>query len=170
MKKIKIISAKTLSLILATGILCTSLHVQSVHATTINPETQIQQSNIKKGVLYEDDASRTVLNNRNMNSVLITQKDMTVKAGEVFYIKIHATSEGSTGYHWDLLYNMPKNVEFIKKTWTYDNPNSIGSPGVATFEFKAISPLSYTFYLLFAQVTPSRTIADTLSVNVTITA
>lgn len=63
---------KVLSLILSVGILGTSLPVQAVHAATCTPKTQIQQSNVKKGVLYEDntfkvtqtDNSRTVLNKK----------------------------------------------------------------------------------------------------------
>lgn len=56
MKKTKIIMAKALSLILSVGMLGTFLPVQAVHAATLTPKTQIQQSNFKTGVLYEDDS------------------------------------------------------------------------------------------------------------------
>jgi hypothetical protein len=83
MKKTNIIIGKSLSLIMSVGILGTYLPVQAVYATTNPPKTQIQQSNTKNGVLYEDntfkvtetDNSRTVLDKKTNHKVVLTFTD-----------------------------------------------------------------------------------------------
>lgn len=103
-----------------------------------------------------------------MASSLETPSNVTVKAGENFFVKIHAPSQSSTGYHWEVVEDYPtENIRFVIKNWTPDN-SDIGSEGVACFEFEAISASSMEFKLEFVQEAPNSTVSDTLAVGVKI--
>jgi hypothetical protein len=65
---------------MSVGILGTFLPVQAVHAANVTPKTQIQQSNFKTGILFEDntfkvtqtDNSRTVLDKKTNRMAVLT--------------------------------------------------------------------------------------------------
>ncbi len=100
-----------------------------------------------------------------MANSLMTPESITVEAGKNFCVKIHSVSEGSTGYHWELVWNLPDNIQFISKQWIPDS-DAIGSPGTALFKFKALYPETASYKLVFVQVAPDSTIADSLAVSV----
>lgn len=100
-----------------------------------------------------------------MENSLMTPSSIVVEAGNTFCVKIHAVSEESTGYHFELVWDLPNNIEFLSKEWIPDN-SSIGSSGTAVFRFKAIYADSVTHKLVFVQLAPDSTIADSIAVSV----
>lgn len=103
-----------------------------------------------------------------MAGSLETPKNVTVKAGENFFVKIGGTNQGSTGYHWEVVEDYPtENIRFVTKSWTPNN-SKIGSEGIASFEFQAISPSTMEFKLEFVEEKPDSTVGDTLVVGVKI--
>ncbi|ALB45799.1 protease inhibitor I42 family protein [Clostridium beijerinckii] len=100
-----------------------------------------------------------------MANSLVSPRRITVEAGETFCVRIRSVSEGSTGYHWELVYDIPNNIEFLSQEWIPDS-NAIGSPGTAVFKFKALYSEKASQKLVFVQIASDSTIADSLSVSV----
>lgn len=66
-------------------------------------------------------------------------KILDANAGEEFTIIIEANP--STGYHWELVDDLDKNlVEFVSKGYAADQPEKPGSGGVEIWKFRAIAP------------------------------
>lgn len=84
---------KVLSLTMFPGILGNSLSIQVLHDAAFTSKTQIQQFNVKKGVLYEDntfkvtqiDNSRTLLDKKTNQTFVLT----FTNSKHFYYVKIY---------------------------------------------------------------------------------